>query len=127
MLEALKHRRFRFSLLTLFVVVTVLCCWLGWQVSIVHERKALLAMLRADHANISMAGEVRIPSTIDPIVEGDENQLPTVRRWLGDEPVTQIMVGGPLSDELERRSKVAFPEANLMVFGRDGGRAGGFF
>ena len=32
-----QSRRFRFSLRTLFVVVTVGCVWLGWQLNVVRE------------------------------------------------------------------------------------------
>ena len=42
MSEAPKRRWFRFSLRTLFVVVTVCCVWLGWQLHIVRERQAML-------------------------------------------------------------------------------------
>ena len=37
-----KRRWFRFSLRTMFVVVTIFGVWLGWQLKIVRERKAIL-------------------------------------------------------------------------------------
>ena len=41
-----KRRWFRFTLRTLFVVVTVCACWLGWQIHIVHERADALQRLK---------------------------------------------------------------------------------
>ena len=38
-----RRRWFRFSLRTLFVVVTVLGCWLGYQLNWIRERHAVLA------------------------------------------------------------------------------------
>ena len=40
-----RSLRVAFSLRTLFVVVTIIGVWLGWQLSIVRERKTLLAEL----------------------------------------------------------------------------------
>ena len=34
-----KRRWLRFSVRTLLAAVTIVCLWLGWQVSIVQERK----------------------------------------------------------------------------------------
>jgi len=41
-----KRRWFRFSLRTLFVVVTVLGIWLGWNAEIVRERTAMRNTIR---------------------------------------------------------------------------------
>ena len=43
-----KPRRwFRFSLRTMFLLVTVLCVWLGWHSSAVQERHAVMMMISA--------------------------------------------------------------------------------
>jgi hypothetical protein len=41
--RAPKRRWFQFTLRTLFVVVTVLACWLGYAVSWIKQRHAFLA------------------------------------------------------------------------------------
>src|SRR5262245_40780517 len=41
------RRRFRFSLRTMFVALTVVAVWLGWNVSLVRQRRELLAELQA--------------------------------------------------------------------------------
>jgi hypothetical protein len=43
MTPAPKRRWFRFSLRTLFVVVTVLGCWLGYELNWVRERRLFIA------------------------------------------------------------------------------------
>jgi hypothetical protein len=43
MTPATKRRWFRFSLRTLFVVVTLLCCWLGYQLNWIRQRHAVLS------------------------------------------------------------------------------------
>src|SRR5262245_33675445 len=107
-----SRRWLRFSLRTLLVLVTVFCVWLGWQVSIVHERKAALAK----------------PGIVERVVyPGDDEwnkadsvpTLPFWRYWMGDRPVPSIIlsedhaleVGLPGTDELQR----VFPDSNLYV------------
>jgi hypothetical protein len=43
-----KRHWLRFSLRTLFVLVTVIACWLGWQVHVVQHRHAVLRQIEAD-------------------------------------------------------------------------------
>jgi hypothetical protein len=43
MTPAPKGRWFRFSLRTLFVVVTVFGCWMGYEVNWIRQRRALLS------------------------------------------------------------------------------------
>ena len=40
------RRHFRFSLRTLLILVTLLCVWMGWQIHVVRERKAIWLSLR---------------------------------------------------------------------------------
>jgi hypothetical protein len=47
-MRLLRNRRwFQFSLRTLFLLMTVFGIWLGWQIRVVHARKALLHEARA--------------------------------------------------------------------------------
>src|ERR1700690_2367557 len=47
MIPAPKRRWLRFSLRTLFVVVTVFGIWLGWQTNVVRERRTMRDWLEA--------------------------------------------------------------------------------
>jgi hypothetical protein len=46
-MTAPRRRWFRFSLRTLFVVVTVLACWLSWNRSLVQRRRPFLEMAQS--------------------------------------------------------------------------------
>ena len=77
-----KRRWLRFSLRGMFVLVTVLGVWLGWNASIVRQRQAA----RAEFLNEGW--ELNRDGSPDPI------RLPWIRRLLGDEPVGAIYVDG---------------------------------
>jgi hypothetical protein len=101
MIERPKQRWFRFSLRTLFVVITVVAVWLGWQASIVHERKALLA-----HGKASRVWE--------PFYSN--KPLPwSIRTLMGDVPVQHIEMFSDPSPEYRSRIEKAFPEATIRV------------
>jgi hypothetical protein len=48
-----KRRWFRFSLRTMFVLVTVFCVWLGYELNQIHSRKSLIAKIRAAGGKVS--------------------------------------------------------------------------
>jgi hypothetical protein len=50
MTTAPTRRWFRWSLRTMFVVVTVLACWLGWTLHQWQNRRQLLGQLTSQHA-----------------------------------------------------------------------------
>lgn len=98
MSESNPNRRwFRFSLRTLFVLVTVLCVWLGFKVNSAHRQKEAVAMLRNAGAEIAYDYQmVPVPPPAPPMVlmhpggkMFDPNQLPPsppwLRKFLGDE------------------------------------------
>ena len=95
-------RRFAFSLRTLLVVVTVLCCWLGWNIRVVHERRAVRA------AFVSEDWEVGFGDS--------EASVSWIRRLLGDEPVGSIyrLHGLPPTNDLFH-ARACFPEATLYT------------
>ena len=93
-----KRRWLRFSIRTLLLAVTILCVWLGWQVSIVRERKAAVKLL--DH----LAGPVSFsPYEVPPYVN-------VVRRMLGDvPPLYSLHIYDATPAEIQQ-VKNAFPE-----------------
>ena len=79
-----RRRWFRFSLRTMFVVVTALCCWLGWESSVVRKRQQALQELQADGAFQFIPAEDwkhRFPpgGVFQPVAS-----VPWVRSLLGD-------------------------------------------
>lgn len=105
---------FSFSLRTLFVLVTVLCCWLGWEVSVVRQRRAVLKEAKANPAfQIVPAAAWRqrySPGTPPTRVAS----IPRWRTWLGDEAIQEIVYfqyAQGYSETQLTRLKTTFPEA----------------
>jgi hypothetical protein len=115
--EQPKSRWFRFSLRSLFIIVTVLGCWLGWESSVVRQRKALLKKLDASIAfELTTAEEwqrryINGPPPGEPVAK-----VRLVRRWLGDVAIQEIgyyeHIYSASSAELSQAKRV-FPEARL--------------
>lgn len=108
---------FRFSLRTMFVVITVLCCWLGWESSVVRVRQGTLRGLRAKpgiEVTTATAWKERYAATPPPRPAA---QISTVRTWLGDEAIQEIGYTANFSDlssEEQARLAKVFPEATLV-------------
>ena len=101
------RRWLRFSIRTLLVAVTIFCVWLGWQVSIVRERKAVRKLIDEAggyHGNPFSGIEAKelIP------------KVSWFRQRLGDEGVREWTL--PKKLEAERARVVrAFPESEIFV------------
>lgn len=110
-----RPRLLRFSLRTLFIIVTLLCCWLGWEISVVRHRQAV----RKDY-------QVRFLVTFTTAADYASRfplgtptpKLATVsflRRLLGDQPIQEITIAhfqSPDDPEMKRLARV-FPEAQF--------------
>ena len=101
MSEAPK-RWFKFSLSTLFLVVTAIALLLGREVRLVRARDA--ALDRVGDAG----GWLQIN-----LMPGGQPEIPSRRRWLGDEPVYGIGVP-PDFPEIDRLRRL-FPESKIYV------------
>ena len=119
MTPAPKRRWFRFSLRTLFVVVTVLCLWLGWNVHQVQQRKEWLEYIQANGAAI-WSEEPPRRTTRSKNYPADH--LPLIRRLLGAHPIGTIQLshGRFTEDDLARVTGL-FPEADVSIAPNMGG------
>jgi hypothetical protein len=94
---AKPRRWFRFSVRTLFVVVTALACWLGYELNWIRQRHAILA--EAQH----------------PMLLGDyqpAKQLPILEMF-HEPPVDSVTAGTGLPEAEFNRLKWLFPEAEV--------------
>ena len=113
------RRWFSFSLRTLFVVVTLGCCWLGWQLNIVRERKAAMAWIADKGGNMQEWEVPENPSqwlATRPRLFADKYwHISRIRRWRGDRPFYYISLVHT-DATWEQRQDVAslFPEAFVM-------------
>jgi hypothetical protein len=98
----------RFSLRTIFVVLTLVATWLGWNLQIVRERQRIRTWVEEQDGEFADEGPF-----------GEKSEPTLIRRLLGDKVAHTIWVElGTLSpgelDELQR----AFPEAELVNWPR---------
>jgi hypothetical protein len=114
---ASPRRWFNFSLRTMFVLVTLLSCWLAWETSVVRHRKAVLDGLKTNGAirfTTAKAWEERYPGG-SPL--GRPARISLVRQWLGDEAIQEIQYQSWFYVEFVKvdlaEVKRAFPEAEL--------------
>lgn len=110
----------RFSLRTLFVLVTAPCCWLAWESRIVQQRRSLLQELKSKPAFQLMTAKTfqeitqfNPPGAPTPPVA----KVPLTRRLLGDEAIQRVIYArfyqGYSDDDLARIQKI-FPEAETI-------------
>jgi hypothetical protein len=106
-----RRRWFRFGLRTLFVVVTLLCCYLAWETSVVRQRRAMLQELRAKGGVQIVTAQMAQPSPVTPRAA----RIPLVRRVLGDEAIQEIWLSWYPAVSAEERDRMAkvFPEATF--------------
>jgi len=129
-----KRRWFSFSLRTLFVFVTIVGVWLGFQVSAVYHRKQLLSRL-----NPVVAGFPTFKTIMwnglsrdepEPVVlEGEfsmdgEHQPSWIRRALGDHFVPVIGLPESMTLEEVKVYRDAFPESIISQISTKSGLSG---
>jgi hypothetical protein len=111
-----KRRWFRFSLRTLFVLVTVLCLWLAYQMSFVHQRKRLLSRLDSVVPGRYPTYETAIRNgepcvLVGEVVTPSECQLSWIRKAFGDKLVPVIFLPKSISADEVKEFRTAFPES----------------
>src|SRR5262249_52439536 len=111
------RRRLRFSLRTLFVLVTVIACWLGWQVHVVQHRKAMLRQIEASggYAFGNQDWGWGHPGKDHILRWGNEDASPSaIRSLLGDIHAENIGFDRPMTGA-DRQAIAAFPEASIYA------------
>src|SRR5256885_1568657 len=103
MREAPPRRWFRWSLRTMFVVVTAFGCWLGWQVNWIRQRHEALKRNEESRAIFPTVGGLQPTGT-----------FPWTLRLLGEEPRKFIALKIEREDDLKpalSRIQSLFPES----------------
>ena len=118
-----RRLRPRFTLRFLFLAITIFAIWLGWQVSIVRHRKALLdavvarttedykplnTVVRDDHSEVILS-DVRGGAPTFLI----KHDIAWYRKLLGDRAVPLLCLPGSMKNEEVAEYRVAFPESNI--------------
>jgi hypothetical protein len=108
----------RFSLRTLFLIVTVAAAvlgWLDWQRRIVIQRRQLMDEL---NACITWPQAYRVQGGPDKWMHFDTDQPTWVQKEFGDVSYGIIILPENASDDLVRRTKYLFPNAYQERSGR---------
>src|SRR5438876_9938841 len=90
-----RSRWFRFSLRTLFVVVTAFGVWLGWERHRVAEREAVAQLVLARHGVIDNSNEGKADFLVAnyQLLVGDKpNRIPRFWLYMGVKPIERLMV-----------------------------------
>jgi hypothetical protein len=108
------RRWFRYSLRTMFVVVTVFAVWLGWELKFIRDRKAMVDWINYNGFACT-AAEASPDLPPDKILLDPSPRRVTIafwRRWLGDEAVAYIGIStrAPDSENWQAAARL-FPEA----------------
>jgi hypothetical protein len=99
------RRRFRFSLATVFVVVTAVAVFLGYELNIVRERQAAARWIKNNVGRFHTVSDCnQMFNTSEPETIG------IIRQWLGDETAAWIAIPRECSPSEEARIKSLFPE-----------------
>ena len=101
-----QHRLFRFSLRTLFIIVSILALWLGWNVHQLRKREMVEQFIVQ---NINPAA-LEAGSPVRPW-----KSLPVMWQLLGAKPIRHIHVqGAHISNDDRADIMASFPEADIV-------------
>src|SRR5262245_49854594 len=107
----------RFSLATLFLVVTAICVWLAWNVRLIHERTVIAEMILSRHGTIGGKGDLQ--PGIDYRGLKTVNEIPTLWKLFGIKPIGNVWIPtDEFTPEIERRLLATFPELTDWHEGR---------
>ena len=99
-------RSLRFGLRTLFIVVSLACCWLSWQVKIVHDRRVLRKWI--DQNEVIWTGTIQLTVPTP--------SLSWIRTFLGDELESwPLRFRSDVDREKLQEVKRVFPEATFWI------------
>lgn len=94
----------------MFVVVTAFAVWLGRQVNVVRERKAMRDWLNDGNSYyVGISGDRLVAVFNNPAT------IPIWRRWLGDEPVEFIGIFKEMPKTKVDDVQSLFPEAIIQT------------
>lgn len=97
-----KHTRrlFRFGLGTIFLVVTVVAAWLGWEMNWIKQRHAVLESKEVTISSVGIPWEGTPPSPLG---------------WFGESGIgTGIVLPSKTTDDELNRVRRLFPETSVQ-------------
>jgi hypothetical protein len=122
-----KRRWFRFSLRTLFVLVTMVGVGYGIflfqkEARLVYQRRQFVAKLEADGKNIK--GMIDASAELSPLKNPDRTLSP-VRKFLSDHNYSRVVLPLSYTQTNIDQAVALFPEAEIQHWQPDGAPRGG--
>ncbi len=114
------HSWFRFSLRTLFVLITVFACWLGYELSWIRQRHQALDSHTVVECRV--VNDADAPGGLWLFGEQGYDELSYVPDWADEDSLAAFLVlarNKPeqrLSEQDVQRLQALFPEARLRSF-----------
>ncbi len=93
------RRSFAFSLRTLMILIAAFAVWLGWQLKIVRDRRAMVISIELNNQGWCLLGL--------------DGKLPLTRRLLGDQCVVAIQLASDYVEHDLNEVQARFPEASV--------------
>jgi hypothetical protein len=116
MVAAPKRRWFRFSLRTMFVVVTITCGWLSYEANWIRQRRMVIADPQVQSATYHDSETVRIVGSGRQVLRRHVYTIaPWPLRWLGEVGYFGIALEKGASEDEVARVRGLFPEAEMVV------------
>jgi len=104
-----RRRWFRFSLRTMFVVVTLLALALGHEVNLIRERREFREWVRTEWQHAGREDCYRSWC-------GNRPPIPFWRKWLGDEPMDVLPLPEAATSYHADEARRLFPEGAIRPY-----------
>ena len=103
----------RFSLLTLFAVITLCEIWCAWETAIVRHRLALLDRLKAS-GGVWIGSDGGVSAATRRSAQEHPASVSLVRRLLGDDGICVMSLPHSMAGD-KQQFTAAFPETDVRV------------
>jgi hypothetical protein len=97
----------------MFIVLTVFCLWLGWQVETVRQRKQIRDYVSQHGGDVLTYADWDRATTPRGAASAPSPQIslvPPWRRWLGDEAIRYLGFNAGAPPEMLHKARKLFPE-----------------
>jgi hypothetical protein len=118
MTPAPKRRWFQWSLRTLFVVVTLVACCLGYQLNWIRERHSLIDV--PQQTGVDPEYDIALmPMSLRASLQVETKDAPWPLRWLGERGVYTLYMRDDMPESEVARIRALFPEAEIDRVSKD--------
>jgi hypothetical protein len=93
----------------MLLLVTLFCVWLAWQVRVVRDRQAMRVLIKERRSIVTTLKDWQPPLGATP----PKISVPFWRKWMGDEPIIEVILSHKLDSAEMEQVRALFPEAQV--------------